>query len=140
MKRRPTKLTLAIVLNSVLGMIAHAQGTPLRAGGAPSGDDMAAIAQKLNNPVASLISVPLQNNFDFGGGPNDDGFQYRLNVQPVIPFSLNENWNLITRTIVPLIHQSDRIGNSSQTGLGDTTFSAFFAPKEPGPGGLIWGI
>lgn len=52
------------------------------------------LAKKLQNPVASLISVPLQNNFDFGIGP-DDGFRYTLNIQPVIPFSLTPEWNLI---------------------------------------------
>jgi len=67
-------------------------------------DEMAEIAKKLNNPVASIISLPFQNNFDFGGGPHDNGFQYKLNVQPVIPFTLNEHWNLITRTIVPFIY------------------------------------
>src|SRR5215831_1157297 len=105
-----------------------------------SSDEMGDIAKKLSNPVASLISVPLQNNFDFGGGPNDDGFQYKLNVQPVIPISLGEKWNLITRTIVPYIYQENRIGTGSQSGLGDTTESLFLSPKEPGPGGLIWGI
>jgi hypothetical protein len=105
-----------------------------------SADDMAEIAKKLNNPVASLISVPFQNNFDFGGGLNDDGFQYKLNVQPVIPLSLDQDWNLIMRLIVPYIYQEDRLGNSSQSGLGDTTLSMFFSPKHPGPGGLIWGL
>ncbi|MGH8545074.1 MAG: transporter [Gammaproteobacteria bacterium] len=105
-----------------------------------SAGDMAEIAKKLNNPVASLISVPFQNNFDFGGGPEDDGFQYKLNVQPVIPFALSEDWNVITRTIVPVLYQDDRIGNSSQSGLGDTALSMFFSPRKPGPGGLIWGI
>src|SRR4030095_12844003 len=70
----------------------------------------------------------------------DDSFQYKLNIQPVIPFSLGENWNLITRTILPYIYQEDRIGTSSQSGLGDTLLSLFLSPKTPGPGGLIWGI
>ena len=111
------------------------------AGAAESGsaDDLGNIAQKLNNPVSSLISVPLQNNFDFGGGPRDEGFQYRLNVQPVIPFSLGDTWKLITRTIVPFITQEKRTGiASSETGLGDTTLSLFLSPQKPGPGGLMW--
>jgi hypothetical protein len=108
---------------------------------AESGDSAADIARKLNNPVSSLISVPLQNNFDFGGGPRDEGFQYRLNVQPVIPFSLGDSWNLITRTIVAFITQEKRTGiDSSETGLGDTTLSLFLSPKKPGPGGLMWGV
>lgn len=63
----------------------------------------AALAKATLNPIASLISLPLQNNFDWGAGPNDDGFQYKLNVQPVIPISLNEDWNVISRTIVPYV-------------------------------------
>jgi hypothetical protein len=59
-------------------------------------DEAAEIAKKLSNLVASMISLPFQSNFDFGGGPNDDGFQYKLNIQPVIPFALNDKWNLIT--------------------------------------------
>ena len=100
------------------------------------------LAKQLQNPVASLISVPLQSNFDFGfdGPGGDDGWRYTLNVQPVIPFSLNEDWNLITRTIVPFIYQEDILddGGSAQTGLGDTTQSFFFSPRRPGPGGLTW--
>jgi hypothetical protein len=56
------------------------------------------LAKKLQNPVAALISVPFQNNFDFGLGPSNDGFRYTLNIQPVIPISLNRDWNLISRT------------------------------------------
>ncbi len=102
------------------------------------------LAEKLQNPVAALISVPLQNNFDFGAGPNDDGFQWKLNIQPVIPFSLTKDWNLIVRAILPVISQNDVAGTTAspsgaQTGLGDTLVSLFFSPQKPGPGGIIWG-
>lgn len=70
-------------------------------------DDAAELAKKLSNPVASLISVPLQSNFDFGIGPDKDGWRYTLNIQPVIAISLDDNWNFIVRTIVPVIHQED---------------------------------
>ena len=111
--------------------------------GAPSapaaGDDAAELAKKLSNPVAALISVPFQNNFDWGGGPDGDGFRYTLNFQPVIPITLNDDWNLISRTIIPFTDQEDMIGTSSQTGLGDIVQSVFFSPKEPTSSGWIIG-
>ena len=98
------------------------------------------LAKKLANPISSLISVPFQSNFDYKIGPRDAGTRYLLNVQPVIPISLNEEWNLISRTILPFISQDDIVPDAgSQTGLGDTVQSLFFSPKQPTCGGLIWG-
>jgi hypothetical protein len=99
----------------------------------------AELAKKLQNPVASLISVPIQSNFDFGLGRDDKGFRYLVNVEPVIPIKLSESWNLITRTIVPFIHQDDVTGDGSQGGIGDITPSLFLSPSQPGPLGVIWG-
>src|SRR5262245_6447721 len=79
-------------------------------------DDAAQLAKKLSNPVAALISVPLQSNFDFGAGPDGNGFQYKLNIQPVVPISLSSDWNLISRTILPYVYQEDVIGTGSQSG------------------------
>src|SRR5271165_279195 len=62
------------------------------------------LAKESQNPIANLISVPFQNNFNFGIGPKDTT-QWDLNVQPVIPITLNKDWNLITRTIMPIINQ-----------------------------------
>jgi hypothetical protein len=99
------------------------------------------LAKQLANPVAALISVPFQLNFDRGIGPADDGERWTLNVQPVIPFSLNDDWNLISRTIVPLIDQTDIFpGAGSQSGLGDTVQSVFFSPARPTDGGWILGV
>ena len=95
------------------------------------------LAKKLANPVASLISVPLQYNIDFNIGSEDGTKQY-LNVQPVIPTSLNGHWNLITRVIMPVVYQNDVFGNSDdQFGLGDFTPTFFFSPREPTAGGWI---
>ena len=60
------------------------------------------LAKQLANPVASLISVPFQFNYNGNFAP-EDGEQYYLNIQPVIPISISENWNLISRTIVPIV-------------------------------------
>jgi len=99
------------------------------------------LAQQLSNPVAALISVPLQLNFDRAMGPADDGQRLQLNIQPVVPFSLTPKWNLISRTIVPVIDQQDVVpGGGSQFGLGDTVQSLFFSPAKPSAGGLIYGV
>lgn len=97
------------------------------------------LAKKLANPIANLISVPLQFNYDDNLGPGDDGDRLLLNVQPVIPIDLNADWLIISRTILPVISQDDVVpGEGSQFGLGDTVQSLFFSPK--GGSGLTWGV
>lgn len=102
-------------------------------------DAEAALAMKLQNPVAALISVPFQSNFEWGGGPQSNGFKYTLNFQPVIPIPLTKDINLISRTIVPIIYQHDVIPHGDQGGVGDLLQSFFFSPQAPGLGGIIWG-
>ncbi len=98
------------------------------------------LAMQLANPVAALISVPFQLNYNHNIGPADNGEQWLLNVQPVIPFSLNKDWNLISRTIVPIVDQSAIFpGAGSQTGIGDTVQSLFLSPTAPTASGWIWG-
>jgi hypothetical protein len=121
---------------AVLGSVAHAQDAPAAD---PAGSDAHELAKQLNNPVASLISVPFQENIDFSVGPGE-GTKSTLNIQPVVPIGLNDKWNLILRTIVPVIYQHDVLPNENQFGLGDTVQSFFFSPKHPGPRGIIWAV
>jgi len=98
------------------------------------------LAKKLANPVAALISVPFQLNYDQDIGPARGGDRWQLNIQPVIPIELNADWNIISRTILPVISQSDIYpGAGSQSGIGDIVQSVFFSPKEPTAGGWILG-
>jgi len=101
-------------------------------------DEAEALAKKLANPIASLISVPLQNNSDFGIG-DLKGARNTLNIQPVVPISLTPKLNLIARVIVPVMTQYNISGEGeSQSGLGDAVLSGFFGPSES-TNGFTWG-
>jgi hypothetical protein len=99
------------------------------------------LAKKTQNPVAALASLPFQYNYDEKIGPAEDGKRSLLNIQPVIPFSLNQDWNLISRTIIPLIDQQDSLPNGAAdaSGVGDIAQSIFFSPQKPTDSGWIWG-
>jgi hypothetical protein len=124
---------------TLAGVAALIFATPLWA--AEDADQQAELAKKLANPIASLISVPIQANYDDNIGMNQDGSQWKINIQPVIPFSIGEDWNIITRTIMPLIDQNDiPAPGQGDSGLGDITASQFFSPKAPTANGWIWGV
>jgi hypothetical protein len=96
------------------------------------------LAKKTQNPVADLITIPFQNNMNVGNGPNHRT-QNILNFQPVIPLSLNSDWNLITRTIMPIVKQPKLLTASEDTwDIGDVNFTGFFSPAKPSP--FIWGV
>lgn len=123
------RLTNAVLLFGLLPWAASAE------------ESAEALAKKLANPVAALISVPFQANYDGDIGPAEDGDRFFVNVQPVVPVTLNDDWNVISRTILPLVTQDDIFpGAGDQSGLGDVVQSLFFSPKAPTAGGWTWGI
>jgi hypothetical protein len=95
------------------------------------------LAKKTQNPVADLISVPFQNNFNFNAGPYNQT-QTAINIQPVIPIHLSENFNLITRTILPVVDQPDPVSNTSQFGLGNLNTTLFLSPAKSKA--VTWGV
>jgi len=100
------------------------------------------MAKKLANPVAALIALPMQFNYDrgFAGTSGNDSNKWTLNIQPVVPFPIGEDWNLISRTIIPVIRTDNKpVGSGINGGVGDVVQSFFFSPKIPTESGWIWG-
>jgi hypothetical protein len=138
-------LALAVLLSLILPM--YAQDTPIGVPGTQvateetpaAAQNSDALRKAAQNPIASLISVPVQNNNNFGVGP-DGRIQDILNIQPVIPARLGPHWNLITRIITPIIYQptTSQPVNQGAYGFGDLNPSFFLSPGKPGK--LIWGV
>jgi hypothetical protein len=128
-------ITIRFILGGLSGAIGLIVATTAPALAAMSATELAKLAQ---NPVANLISVPFQNNTNFNVGPQN-GTQNILNIQPVIPVHLNKDWNLITRTIVPVISQPAFTPTQDrENGLGDIQFTGFLSPANAE--GTIWGV
>jgi hypothetical protein len=125
---------------------AHAQSAPpavsdagASVGGDTAGQSDSDLAKKIQNPIGDLYSFPFQNNTNFGFGPHG-GTQDVLNIQPVIPLHVTPDWNVITRTILPLVWTPDLSpAPSVPFGTGPTTFSAFLSPSRP-TNGWLWGV
>jgi len=137
------KKTMVLISTFFMFLVVPALVQPAITGdasGAQKGGD-AGLAQELSNPLADLMTIPIQVNYDRDIGPRDDGWKLQTNIQPVIPFHLSDDWNLISRTIIPVIDQEDIFpGAGSQFGLGDINLSLFFSPKKPTSSGITWGI
>jgi len=137
--QKPNKMFACIFLLTLLiftpaAALAAADGDGILEPGENLEEELAKASQ---NPVADLISLPFQNNIGFKVGSKDKT-QNVLNIQPVIPFNLNEDWNLITRTIAPIIYQpKGAVGRGSEFGLGDVNLTTWLSPSKPGK--LIWG-
>ncbi len=132
MKKRGVIVTVLLVLAIAMA--------PVTAMAQSDGDAYSdeALQRASQNPVANMISIPLQNNFNFNVGPQDK-MQYVGNIQPVVPFHATESWNVITRTIVPFVYQPELApGVGDVFGLSDIQFSAFLSPAKPGE--FIWGV
>ena len=131
MKATPKQTLVAAALIAALAASAAARAE----------ESEEAIAKATQNPIAAMISAPFQYNYDQNIGPQRTGTKNYMNVQPVIPISISEDWNLISRTILPVVTQTSVVaGSGTQSGIGDITQSLFFSPKKPTEGGLIWGV
>jgi hypothetical protein len=125
-------------LGGALALLSLLLAAFCQARGAAAQDESAEeLAKKLQNPIANLISVPIQSNWDFGIG-HANAMRFTVNVQPVIPFSLTKDWNLITRTIVPFIHAEAPVpGGDEHGGIGDIVQSFFLSPVQPLAGWIV---
>ncbi len=123
------RLTFLAILAAVSALFPAAQ--PVWA------QESSEIAKQAQNPIASVISVPFENDFYPQTGTNKEN-SYVLEMKPVVPFNLSNDWNLITRTIIPVIQEPGLApGVDGTTGLGDVQLSLFLSPAKAGP--VIWG-
>ena len=141
--KKPAMLAVILAATAFASLVsAQAQQAPLDADkptDSSGGESASDLAKKLQNPIGDLYSFPFQGNTNFGVGPHK-GTQEILNVQPVIPIHLNDDWNVITRTILPLVWNPDMSPIPSEAfGTAPTTFSAFLSPRNP-TNGWLWGV
>jgi len=126
--RTPTVVVTAVIV---------AAGTIQPSLAATQGE--AELALKTENPLADVVTVPLQHNWDFGIGARE-AMKYTAKLQPIIPFPIETNWVLFTRTIVPFTYaEASSTGDHDKAGLEDTSLSLFFSPRHAGRAGVFWG-
>ncbi len=124
-RKQAAVITVAVVVAVFAGLPALAQEPPDEGAGG-----QADLAQDLTNPVADLLTIPIQMNYDQNIGPADDGWKLQTNIQPVLPFDLSDDWNLITRTIMPVIWQDEIVPGAGRSSGSATSRSAFRLPEE----------
>jgi hypothetical protein len=111
----------------------------LVSGASPAlGQESSEMAKQAQNPIARLISIPIENDFNPQTGVDKEN-SYVMQFKPVVPFRLSRDWNLITRTIIPIIQVPDLSPHlKGQTGLGDVSVSLFLSPNREGA--MVWGV
>jgi hypothetical protein len=130
-------ICIALLLSVALSQVSV--NTPAIADPVTANESDEELATQLSNPLADLISIPVQGNYNQGIGPFGDGKAVSINIQPVIPFSLSDDWKLISRTIIPVVWQDDLFPTAgTQFGLGSTVQSLFLSPSQP-TNGFLWG-
>jgi hypothetical protein len=126
---------IAAILALPLGAAAQ---EPPAAAATTAPPSAAELAKKLSNPISDLVSIPLQFNWDEGVGPTD-GLRFQMYMQPVVPVSISDKWNLVNRFVLPLVFSQPPLveGGQTEAGTGDILYSAFFSPKQSK---VIWGF
>jgi hypothetical protein len=115
-----------------------AQGPTVVIGDNAAAESATDLAKQIQNPVGDLISLPLQYNVNFGYGPHQ-GTQHVLNLQPVIPLHVSDDWNLITRTILPVVWNPGSSIPTVPLGTAPISFTAFLSPSHD-VNGWLWGV
>ena len=136
-RRSPGSLRMTAWLFALASACIQAQAPPPATPAGSGGGDASALADKLANPIASLISVPFQFNYDRGIGADHGGTAVTMKFQPVVPFAIGKDWTYIVRPIVPLEWLRDLDGFSGN-GVGPIAVETFFSPTSTGK--TIWGI
>jgi len=136
-KARTLSALLSLLALTASSVCQGQEGKPSETQAGQESTSEGELAKQTQNPVADLISVPIQNNFNFNVGP-DNQTQTVINIQPVIPIHLSEDFNLITRTILPVVDQPDPASNTSQFGLGNLITTLFLSPAKSKA--VTWGV
>jgi hypothetical protein len=141
-----TLAALVLVTALLAALPARGQGVAETTPALPSPAEPSAqqLAQRLSNPLADMVSVPLQFNWEQGVGP-EGGTRFVMNFQPVVPFAIGRDWNLVGRMVLPVVGQPVLFpGGEATSGVGDVLLSGFFSPTKPSDGrrksGAIWGV